>query len=144
MRISWKQAVVMIINKRGKAMGYKESYDQWKEFYIADFKPNLTENVVEEPLENPVTHKTEMVKFSLMNAFDIGYISEYLADRVRTAAMKANFIGESPAALLHDLVIQEIELGDKTIIGMVFGKSLPNNAEKDKAPDTWWAEQGMH
>lgn len=124
-------------------MGYKESYDQWKEFYIADFKPNLAENVLEEPLENPVTHKLELVKFSLMDAFEIGYISEYLADRVRTAVMKANLTGESPAANLHDVVIQEINLNDRTVIGMVFGKSLPTHATPEKAPDTWWAEQGM-
>ena len=83
------------------------------------------------------------MKFSLMKAFDIGYISEYLSDRVRTAVMKANFTGESPAALLHDVVIQEIELGDKTIIGMVFGKNAPMNAGPEKAPDTWWAEEGI-
>ena len=113
-------------------MGYKESYKQWKEFYIADFRPNLSENVLEEPLENPVTHDMEFVKFSLMDAFEIGYISEYLSDRVRTAVMKANLTGESPASHLHDLVVKEIELGDRTIIGMVFGKSLPANAVKDK------------
>ncbi|MCR4590955.1 MAG: hypothetical protein K5668_09055 [Lachnospiraceae bacterium] len=124
-------------------MGYKESYDQWKEFFIADFKPNLAENVVEEPLENPITHKTEFVKFNLMHAFEIGYISEYLADRVRTAVMKASLTGESPASLLHDLVIQEINLGDRTVMGMVFGKSMPANAAPEKAPDTWWAEEGM-
>ena len=95
-------------------MGYKESFDQWKEFYIADYKPNLAENVIEEPVENPITHKTEFVKFTLMKAMDIGYISEYLADRVRTAMMKANLTGESPAAGLHDLIIQEIELRDRT------------------------------
>ncbi len=124
-------------------MGYRESYEQWKDFYIADFKPNLAENVIEEPLENPVTHKLELVKFSLMDAFEIGYISEYLSDRVRTAVMKANLTGGSPAALLHDVVIKEIDLGDKTIINMVFGKSMPANAAPEKAPDTWWAEQGM-
>ncbi len=124
-------------------MGYKESYLQWKEFYIADFKPNLAENVLEEPLENPVTHKMEFVKFSLMDAFDVGLISEYLSDRVRTAVMKANLTGESPAALLHDVVLQEIELNDRTVINMVFGKSMPVNAAAEKAPDTWWAEEGM-
>ncbi len=135
---------MMIWDSDGRcSMGYKESYLQWKEFFIADFKPNLAENVVEEPLENPVTHKTELVKFSLMDAFDIGLISEYLSDRVRTAVMKANFTGESPAALLHDIVIQEINLGDKAIINMVFGKSMPTHAVPEKAPDTWWAEQGM-
>ncbi len=123
-------------------MGYRESYDRWREFYIADYKPNLAENVLEEPLENPITHKTEFVKLSLMNAFDIGNISEYLADRVRTAVMRANFVGESPASGLHDLVIREIELGDRAIITMVFGKNAPMNAEKEKAPDTWWAEEG--
>ncbi len=123
-------------------MGYKESYEQWREFYIADFKPNLAENVLEEPLENPLTHKTEFVKLSLMNAFDIGTISEYLSDRVRTAVMRANFVGDSPAAGLHDLVIREIELGDRTVIGMVFGKNNPTNAAPEKAPDTWWAEEG--
>ena len=123
-------------------MGYKESYEQWREFYIADFKPNLAENVLEEPLENPLTHKTEFVKLSLMNAFDIGTISEYLADRVRPAVMRANFVGESPANGLHDLVIREIELGDRTVIGMVFGKNNPTNAAPEKAPDTWWAEEG--
>lgn len=123
-------------------MGYKESYEQWREFYIADFKPNLAENVLEEPLENPLTHKTEFVKLSLMNAFDIGTISEYLADRVRTAVMRANFVGESPSNGLHDLVIREIELGDRTVIGMVFGKNNPANAAPEKAPDTWWAEEG--
>ena len=124
-------------------MGYKESFDQWKEFYIADFKPNLTENVIEEPVENPITHKTEFVKFTLMKAMEIGYISEYLADRVRTAMMKANLTGESPAAGLHDLIIQEIELRDRTIIDMVFGKNVPAHAAPEKAPDTWWAEEGM-
>ncbi len=123
-------------------MGYRESFDQWREFYIADYKPNLAENVLEEPLENPLTRKTEFVKLSLMNAFDIGTISEYLADRVRTAVMKANLTGESPAAGLHDLVIREIELGDRTVIGMVFGKNNPTNAGPEKAPDTWWAEEG--
>lgn len=123
---------------------YRESYDRWREYYIADYKPNLAENVLEEPLENPLTHKTEFVKLSLMNAFDIGNISEYLADRVRTAVMKANLVGESPAAGLHDLVIREIELGDRTIIGMVFGKNAPMNAQQEKTPDTWWAEEGIH
>ena len=123
-------------------MGFKEKYEQWKEFYVADFKPNLTENVIEEPLENPVTHKMEMVKFSLMNAFEIGYVSAYLADRVRTAVMRANYTGESPASGLHDLIMQEIKLGDKTIINMVFGKSMPSNAS-EPAPDTWWAEEGI-
>ena len=127
----------------GLNMGYKETYKQWKEFYIADFKPNLAENVLEEPLENPVTHDMEFVKYSLMDAFEIGFISEYLSDRVRTAVMKANLTGESPASLLHDLVIKEIELGDRTVIGMVFGKSLPANAVHDKKPDTWWAEEGI-
>jgi len=124
-------------------MGYKESFDQWKEFYIADYKPNLAENVIEEPVENPITHKTEFVKFTFMKAMDIGYISEYLADRVRTAVMKANFTGESPASGLHDLIIREIELRDRTIIDMVFGKNAPANAAPEKAPDTWWAEEGM-
>ena len=94
-------------------------------------------------MENPVTHDMEFVKFSLMDAFEIGFISEYLSDRVRTAVMKANLTGESPASLLHDLVVQEIELGDRTVIGMVFGKSLPANAAQEKKPDTWWAEEGI-
>jgi hypothetical protein len=124
-------------------MGYKESFDQWKEFYIADYKPNLTENVIEEPLEDPRTHKTEFVKFGLMKALDIGYISEYLSDRVRTAVMKANLTGESPAAGLRELIIQEVNLGDRTVMDMIFGKNAPTHAGKDKAPDTWWAEEGI-
>ncbi len=122
---------------------YRESYDRWREYYIADYKPNLAENVLEEPLENPVTHKMEFVKLSLMKAFDVGTISEYLADRVRTAVMRANLVGESPASGLHDLIIREIELGDRTIIEMVFGKNAPVNAGQEKAPDTWWAEEGI-
>ncbi|SKB59002.1 hypothetical protein SAMN06296386_102334 [Lachnospiraceae bacterium] len=119
------------------------SFDQWKEYYIADQKPNLSELVLEEPLKIPGTDEMDFVKLTLLQALDIGHISVYLADRVRTIVNMSLFTGKDPAEGLHDLIIEEIELNDQSIINLVFGKKAPSAANKNAKADTWWAEEAL-
>ena len=119
-------------------------FDQWKDFYIADQKPNLSEYVIEEALQIPGTNEMDFVKLTLLQALDIGHISVYLADRVRTIVTLSLLTGKRPAEGLHDLIIEEIELNDQSIINLVFGSKAPMNAKKDVKADTWWAEEALN
>ena len=118
-------------------------FDQWKDFYIADQKPNLSEYVIEEALQIPGTNEMDFVKLTLLQALDIGHISVYLADRVRTIVTLSLLTGKRPTEGLHDLIIEEIELNDQSIINLVFGSNAPMNAKKDVKADTWWAEEAL-
>ena len=115
-------------------------YSQWKEYYIADHQPNLSENIVDEPMESPLTGEMEFVKVNLLTVLSFGEISEYLSNRIRTEITKADLTGTNPKSGLRKLVLEEISLGDKAVISKVF-RSGGN--EDEPAPDTWWAEQGM-
>ncbi|MBO6149388.1 MAG: hypothetical protein J6O55_08620 [Lachnospiraceae bacterium] len=116
------------------------AFTQWKDYYIADFHPNLTENIINEPIESPITGETEFVTMNLLTVLSFGEISTYLADRIRTAVTKARLTGASPQKALHDIIIDEIELGDQAIISQAFKNTVQVG---NSNPDTWWAEAGI-
>ncbi|MBO6132880.1 MAG: hypothetical protein J6P05_00910 [Lachnospiraceae bacterium] len=118
----------------------KGSYEQWKEFYIADYAPNLSEEIVNEPVENPATGELEFIKLSFLDILSFGDKSGVLAQRIRTEVVKAAYTGKSPAAGLRDLVLKEIELGDKIVIDKCFSGTVQH---KGHSADTWWAEEGI-
>ena len=118
----------------------KGSYEQWKEFYIADYAPNLSEEIVSGPVENPATGELEFIKLTLLEILAFGDVSGVLAQRIRTEVTKAAYTGKSPASGLRDLVLKEIELGDQIVINKCFvGKA----SKKAGNADTWWAEEGI-
>ena len=116
------------------------SYEQWKEYYIADYAPNLSEEVVNEPIESPGSGKLEFVKLNLLAILGFGEKSGLLADRIRTEVTKAIYTGKSPSSGLRDMVLKEIELGNPIIIRKCFGDKAEAQAAN---ADTWWAEEGI-
>ncbi len=116
-------------------------FEQWKEYYIADRSPNLTENIINEPVTSPLTGEMEFLKVPLLTVLNFGEISDYLAERIRSEITKANLTGVSPAGGLRDLVLEEIKLGNTAIINKVF-KNAPDSQNGGKA-ETWWREQGI-
>ncbi len=115
-------------------------FSQWKEYYIADMQPNLSEEIIHEPMENPLTGEMEFVKMNLLGILSFGESSEMMGDNIRTAITKASLTGQPIAGPLRELVRQEIELGNQTVISAVF-KGVPT--EKADGADTWWAEEGI-
>ncbi|MCR4891439.1 MAG: hypothetical protein K5989_04545 [Lachnospiraceae bacterium] len=127
--------------KMPKRRDFRECpYEQWKDYFIADHCPNLSENVINEPVECPLTGEMEFLKVSLLTVLSFGEISDNMAERIRGEANKAMLTGQSLSGKLRELVLEEIKLGNNAIINKLFKSAGANNG---KEADTWWEEAGI-
>lgn len=113
-----------IINNNGKIGERAEScrkkcdFGLWKDLYIADYKPDLTEIIIEEVMQG------KLVKLNLLSLFNIAESVELFADYLRSKLMVQAYTGQSQREKLKWLVEFNIEHGGNRFKELVFSESL--------------------
>lgn len=83
-------------------MKKNENYNEWKRFYIQDYKVDISRKIVSEVING------EYVTLTFGEVLDLGNRYCDLAIFIRRACMKAAYTGKDPREALRNLVIYNI------------------------------------
>ena len=96
----------------------KCSFKTWKELYIIDYKPNLTELIINEVV------KDRMIVINLLGLFNIAEELDGFADYLRQTLMLEAYTGKSQQEKLKWLIKFNFEHGCEKTRQIILNESL--------------------